>query len=132
RSRRMDSSSGELWYVKLADGDVHRVTLDQLDEAFQAGHIDGDTMVLEAGGSQWKKLGDLAGIDDDAVPIEAAPVQQLGYPAPATQQVAAASAQTVPQRAPASVAPTYSNGTPAYNNGDARRGALWDSLRVCR
>src|ERR1700753_51530 len=94
RIRRMDSSSGELWYVKLADGDVHRVTLDQLDEAFQAGHIDGDTIVLDAGRAHWKKLGELAGIDDDAVPIEAAPVQQLGYPAPAGQQVAAAYAQT--------------------------------------
>jgi hypothetical protein len=72
------STSGELWYVKLSDGDVHRVTLDQLDEAFQAGHIDAETMVLAAGATRWAKLGALAGIDDD-VPIEAeipAPVVQ--------------------------------------------------------
>jgi len=64
------STSGELWYVKLSDGDVHRVTLDQLDEAFQAGHIDAETMVLAAGATRWAKLGALAGIDDE-VPIEA-------------------------------------------------------------
>ena len=38
----MDGAS-DLWYVQLPDGDVHRVTLDQLDEGFQAGHIDGAT-----------------------------------------------------------------------------------------
>ncbi|MGA3119622.1 MAG: hypothetical protein ABSF69_02530 [Polyangiaceae bacterium] len=72
------STSGDHWYVKLSDGDVHRVTLDQLDEAFQAGHIDGETMVLASGATQWTKLGALAGIDDDAEevePIESAPVR---------------------------------------------------------
>ena len=54
----------ELWYVKLANGDVHRVTIDQLDGAFQAGHIDESTMVLAAGASQWTKLGDMAGLDE--------------------------------------------------------------------
>jgi hypothetical protein len=55
----------ELWYVKLSNGDVHRVTIDQLDGAFQAGHIDEGTMVLAAGASQWTRLGDLAGLGDD-------------------------------------------------------------------
>ena len=71
----MESNSGDSWYVKLADGDVHRVTLNQLDEAFQAGHIDAETMVLAAGESQWTKLGALAGIDEEDVPIEAEPSQ---------------------------------------------------------
>jgi hypothetical protein len=64
RIRRMDSSSGDFWYVKLTDGDVHRVTLDQLDEAFQAGHIDGETMVLASGASQWERLASVAGMDE--------------------------------------------------------------------
>lgn len=64
------STSGDHWYVKLSDGDVHRVTLDQLDEAFQAGHIDGETMVLASGATQWTKLGALAGIDDDTDEVE--------------------------------------------------------------
>jgi hypothetical protein len=98
----MNSSSGDNWYVKLADGDVHRVTLDQLDEAFQAGHIDGETMVLASGGSEWNKLGELLGLDDDAVPIEAAPAMQddTGYipqlPPPGAARTAPAYAASAP------------------------------------
>jgi hypothetical protein len=125
--------SEELWYVKLANGDVHRVTLDQLDGAFQAGHIDESTMVLAAGATQWTKLGDLAGLDDDAAPaappdpqpqyvapapapIRAAPVAQATYVAPVRSAYAApvqAPAHLAPARAPAayaapaSVAPSY-------------------------
>jgi hypothetical protein len=58
----------DLWYVMLADGDVHRVTLDQLDEAFQAGHIDQETLVLAAGARQWTQLGKLAGLDETPPP----------------------------------------------------------------
>jgi hypothetical protein len=58
--------ASELWYVQLSDGDVHRVTVDQLDEGFQAGHIDGNTMVLPAGATHWAKLGEIAGIDEVA------------------------------------------------------------------
>ncbi len=57
--------SADLFYVKLADGDVHRVSLDQLDDAFQAGHIDGATMVLADGTDKWTTLGELAGMGDD-------------------------------------------------------------------
>ena len=59
------NSASELWYVQLSDGDVHRLTLDQLDEGFQAGHVGADTMVLPAGARHWTKLGELAGIDDN-------------------------------------------------------------------
>jgi hypothetical protein len=58
--------SGDSWYVQLSDGDVHRVTLDQLDEAFQLGHIGASTMVLAPDGPRWTKLGCLASIDDEA------------------------------------------------------------------
>ncbi len=57
----------DLWYVKLANGDVHRVTLDQLDGAFQAGHIDETTMVLAGNASEataWTSLGQLLGLDE--------------------------------------------------------------------
>jgi hypothetical protein len=112
----MNSSSGDLWYVKLADGDVHRVTLDQLDEAFQAGHIDADTMVLAAGGSAWSKLGDLAGIDDDAVPVEAGPVEHaVGYVPQIAPPPAARVTPGYAARAPspyATTSPQFSYGTP--------------------
>jgi hypothetical protein len=76
----MDGAS-QLWYVQLSDGDVHRVTLDQLDEGFQAGHIDGNTMVLPAGATRWAKLSEIAGIDE----VASAPTP-LPRPAPVVLQ----------------------------------------------
>jgi hypothetical protein len=55
-----------LWYVKLPDGDVEPMTLDELDEAFQRGDVNERTMVLAAGSTQWAKLGELAGLDQPA------------------------------------------------------------------
>jgi hypothetical protein len=79
-------SASELWYVQLSDGDVHRVTLDQLDEGFQAGHIDANTMVLADGARRWAKLGEIAGIDDVA-PARPPPVYvQRSLPAPPVLQ----------------------------------------------
>jgi hypothetical protein len=59
-------SDNDLWYVKTADGDVDRMTLDQLDEAFNGGHIDENVMVLPAGEETWVKLGVLLGLDQPA------------------------------------------------------------------
>jgi GYF domain 2 len=55
-----------LWYVKLSDGDVAPLTLEGIDEAFQAGSIDRDTMVLAPGSTQWARLAELAGLDEPA------------------------------------------------------------------
>jgi hypothetical protein len=70
------SGDENLWYVKTPDGDVHRVTLDQLDDAFQAGRIDENVMVLAAGATKWAKLSELAGLDEPAAapPSRMAPV----------------------------------------------------------
>jgi GYF domain 2 len=76
-------SNADLWYVKLAQGDVHRVTLDQLDQAFQAGHIDEETMVLAAGATQWTKLGQLAGLDE-APPVQVVAPRAAPAPMPCT------------------------------------------------
>jgi hypothetical protein len=62
------SGDHELWYVKTADGDVDRMTLDQLDEAFNAGHIDENVTVLPAGQNNWVRLGVLLGLDQPATP----------------------------------------------------------------
>ena len=91
----------ELWYVKLADGDVHRVTIDQLDGAFQAGHIDENTMVLAAGATQWTKLGELAGLGDEAE-APAQPAAPVAYAAPMAY---AAPARVAPQAVPAYAPP---------------------------
>lgn len=96
----------ELWYVKLANGDVHRVTIDQLDGAFQAGHIDESTMVLAAGASQWTTLGEVAGLDDEsAAPPQAAAPVAISY-VPQIQPVRqAAPAHVAPAAAPVPYAP---------------------------
>lgn len=62
------SGDHDLWYVKTADGDVDRMTLDQLDAAFNAGHIDENVTVLPAGESNWVRLGTLLGLDTPATP----------------------------------------------------------------
>jgi uncharacterized protein DUF4339 len=76
----------DVWYVKLADGDVDRVTLDQLDEAFQSGQIDENSMVLAAGTDQWMKLGELLQASDATPP----PPQPTPTPSVTAQAVAPA------------------------------------------
>jgi hypothetical protein len=94
----------ELWYVKLANDDVHRVTLDQLDGAFQAGHIDESTMVLAAGADRWAKLGDLLG-GDEAAEVPAPPVQQAVAYAPPVVSYVAPQRTAVPVAAPVARVP---------------------------
>lgn len=64
-------SDNELWYVKTADGDVDRMTLDELDEAFNAGRIDENVTVLPAGQQNWVRLGVLLGLDAAPPPAHA-------------------------------------------------------------
>jgi hypothetical protein len=68
-----------LWYVKLPDGDVEPMTLDELDEAFQRGDVNERTMVLAAGSTQWAKLGELAGLDQQ--PAAQRPMSLADIPA---------------------------------------------------
>jgi hypothetical protein len=104
------NSSSELWYVQLSDGDVHRVTLHQLDEGFQAGHIDASTMVLSAGATSWTKLGELAGMDDVVSAVRSpaslpqpVPVALPAPPAVLPQLPAAASVPLIESHRPVSV-----------------------------
>ncbi len=97
-------SSADLWFVKLANGDVHHVSIDQLDAAFEAGHIDANTLVLPEGSTQWVRLGEAAGLDDAPQPAAPSPT-----PAPVTVPTAAASRRPAPvsyaAAAPVSYAP---------------------------
>ncbi|MGH7436846.1 MAG: hypothetical protein ACRENE_14325 [Polyangiaceae bacterium] len=61
-------SNSDLWYVKLPSGDVHRVTVDQLDEAFQRGQIDGRTLVMGANTERWMTLAEILGDDGSESP----------------------------------------------------------------
>jgi hypothetical protein len=54
------------WVVMLASGDTRAVTLDELDDEFNAGRIDGKTLVLAPGAVFWTPLAEIAGLDDEA------------------------------------------------------------------
>jgi|HubBroStandDraft_1064217.scaffolds.fasta_scaffold73230_2 hypothetical protein len=96
------NDSGETWYVKLANGDVHHVTIDQLDWAFEQGHIDANTLVLSEEATGWSRLGDVAGLDE-APPTSVAPAA-----APAVTAAAAPLASAPPAPTPTPVAaPVY-------------------------
>jgi hypothetical protein len=51
-----DDGREQVWQVKLADGQVRSGTREQLEEAFNAGHIDQAALVLAAGASEWVTL----------------------------------------------------------------------------
>jgi len=56
----------DLWRVQLGSGDIRVMSIDALDDAFQAGTIDASTPVLAPGAAVWSKLGDAAGLEGDA------------------------------------------------------------------
>jgi hypothetical protein len=70
------SADSQLWYVKVQDGTVYPATLEQIDDAFNGGRINEDTLVLAAGETRWKRLGELAGLDapESETPASVAPV----------------------------------------------------------
>jgi len=69
----------DVWYVKLANGDVHKVTLDQIDQAFDGGRIDANVLVRPEGSEEWRTLAELAGLDSPPV----APPPAAAYVPPA-------------------------------------------------
>lgn len=71
------TTNDELWSVALPNGQIQKGTLDQLDDAFNAGLLTSDSLVLAPGATEWAKLGELAGLEAPAPPTQpsyAAPV----------------------------------------------------------
>ena len=62
----LDTHENELWRVQMPTGAIRTMTLDELDEEFQAGSITESTPVLPPGAAAWTKLGEAAGLDDVA------------------------------------------------------------------
>ena len=56
----------DLWRVQLGNGEIRAMSLDALDDAFQAGTIDEGTPVLAPGATAWSNLADAAGLDAPA------------------------------------------------------------------
>ncbi len=61
----MSEARTDLWHVQLASGNLEVMTLDQLDEAFNADRIDENTMVLQGGALKWSRLGEILGLDEE-------------------------------------------------------------------
>lgn len=77
-------STSELWHVKLSEGCVVEMTLDEIDTAFNAGRIRASTSVLAPGDFRWTTLGEAAGLDDEPEPppYSVAPVAADVTPSP--------------------------------------------------
>jgi hypothetical protein len=96
----MSGDESVSYYVKHDDGDVQRLSLEQLDVAFQAGFIDADTRVLASDGTGWTTLGSLAGLDEPVAPVRPrAPSRTAIAPGPVPPM-------PVIGRSPAAYAPT--------------------------
>jgi hypothetical protein len=63
-------SAPSQWYVRLPNGNVITVSLDQLDAGFQRGDIDENTLVFKQGMKEWLPLGAAAGLDDEVSGVD--------------------------------------------------------------
>lgn len=100
------AADGGLWQARLADGQVRSGTREQLEEAFRAGHLDDQVMVLASATSDWVKLETLWGREQRPSTVAPeAPIAAAEAPAepeaPPTEK--AATAQTGPSAAEAAV-----------------------------
>jgi uncharacterized protein DUF4339 len=78
-------ATSDSWYVTAPNGQVHTLTLDQLDAAFQAGHIDEKTLVCQVGGTKWQTLKEVAGLDEPEAqpPVSVGPNSLMPVAVPA-------------------------------------------------
>lgn len=63
---REAAETADLWHVQLANGEVRVVTLDKLDDLFRYDVIDDKVFVWQKGMTNWLRLSDLLGAEDDA------------------------------------------------------------------
>lgn len=88
-------SPADLWRVQLGTGELRVMTLDALDDAFQAGTIDEHTPVLAPGSTVWTKLADAAGLDtSDSPPESAGDINDANAPSVAPLAVSIATDST--------------------------------------
>jgi hypothetical protein len=114
------SVQANLWSAKLPSGEVRAGTIEQLGEAFRAGHVSEATLVCAAGSTQWARLVDVLG----AMTAGAAPQAASAPPPPAAvASVSPAAASMAPSVAPrplsAAPAPIAPAPAPASMGPDA-------------
>jgi len=64
----------DVFHVRMRNGSVHTMSVDELDDAFQRGRVDERTPVLRSGALTWSTLGAIAGLDEPE-PSSIAPVE---------------------------------------------------------
>lgn len=96
----------DCWRVLLLTGEVRSMTLDELDEAFQAGLIDAHTPLLPPGETAWTRVGVAAGLDEPESIEESTLVQRHTLVLPNAPARVAAS-KPAPAPLPAVPATTY-------------------------
>lgn len=110
----------EIWHVQLPNGQAHPLTLDELDAAFEAGHIDESTPVLPPGATQWTTLGVAAGLgaqhhDEPSQEIApAAQATQASPPAPPVHETVTPTPVTMELPGPMSLSPMAISATPSF------------------
>ena len=67
-----NTSHDDLWEVQTDDGQLHTLTLDQLDAAFEAEMVSAQTLVRPRGATSWQRLAVMAGLEDADAPAETA------------------------------------------------------------
>jgi hypothetical protein len=72
-------SDHDLWQVKLSEGCVVEMTLDEIDTAFNAGRIAARTSVLPPGDLRWTTLGEAAGLEDAGLAEDDRPAEPAPY-----------------------------------------------------
>ena len=77
----MTTDNEELWYVQMDSGELRELTLDELDQAFNAGLIHENTFVMEVGGTEWQTLADVAGLNEEEPPAPPVYAPQAAGPA---------------------------------------------------
>lgn len=102
-------SNDPLWQVQLASGQVCRMTLELLDDAFQDGLINEATLVMQDGTTDWVTLRDLLGLDSEGEGSSDAPVSAeapVGADSvPTLTEAAPVHAEAAPVASPIETAP---------------------------
>lgn len=86
----------EVWFVAVSGNDIRQMSVDQLDEALNAGIITAETAVWQDGMEAWSTLGEMAGLDD----AEEADASETAGESAAAEAVAATEAGPATQLSP--------------------------------
>jgi len=99
--------SEDRFYAQFDSREVELMTLDELQEAFEAGRIHENTFVCREGESEWTTLAVVAGLGEEEEEAEPAPVVETRPPMPSRRPdmpVAAGTRPPMPARRPEPVA----------------------------